>query len=80
MVQCLDLTVQLVEGKSVELARLCRQRMRDREWQLLREFAAEVTALGESLAAGEAIVVCRAADAERTVRSLGLQPAAPARK
>lgn len=72
---CLDLTIQLAEGKSVELARLCRERMRDSEWQLLREFAAEVTALGETLSAGEAMIVVPAVEADKTLRQLGLRKA-----
>lgn len=72
--QCLDLVIQLAEGKAVELARLCRERMRDSEWQLLREFAAEVTALGETLSAGEAMIVVPAVEADRTLRQLGLRP------
>lgn len=75
MTKCLDLTIQLVEGKSVELARLCHERMRASEWQLLREFAAEVTALGESLAAGTRVVVVPAAEAGKAIEDLGLKPA-----
>jgi hypothetical protein len=74
MTQCLDLVLQLVEGKAPELARVARGKMRDSEWQLLREFAAEVVALGESLSCGEAMLVIPAVDAEKTIRDLGLIP------
>jgi hypothetical protein len=75
---CLELVLQLHEGKSVELARLCAERMRPSEWQLLREFAAEVTSLGESMAAGTRILVVPAAELGQAVEALGLKVAGQA--
>jgi len=58
----LDLSLVIGEGGEREAAEQCLAQMRQYQWQILRQFAAEVTALGESVAAGERMLVVPASE------------------
>lgn len=68
----LDLTLTVGAGREHEAAKMCLARMRQYQWQILRQFAAEVTALGESAAAGERMVVLPASEIGAALSALRL--------
>jgi len=63
----LDLVLQFPAGHEHAAARKCCARMRETEWTVLAQFAAEVLALHESRAQGHRVVVVPAASAEADV-------------
>lgn len=64
MVEALELVLHLQRGQTPALARECLARMRPAEFHLLREFAADVLALGEELGTGQQTLVLQVSDRE----------------
>jgi len=73
----LSLHMELVQGKEREAAEALLARTRAEEWTILRQWAAEITALGESAATGERMLVvpARPGELEAAVAALRLRVA-----
>ena len=62
--EVLAIEVHVDDGREPECARALRDRLRPSQWRILRQLAAEITALGESEAAGSRVLVVPAAELE----------------
>jgi hypothetical protein len=67
----LNLAIVFDDRRVVECARALLEQLPKDQWYLLRQLAAEITALGESAAAGQRMLVVPAASLELALEAFG---------